>query len=61
MTDRKSHRVKIIDAVDIRTGRGLIAFKAGWSGPVVPDVFEKLMASGKAEDITPKPKAKASK
>lgn len=60
MTDRKSHRVKIKEAVDIRTGRGLIAFKAGWSGPVVPDVYEKLMAIGKADDVTPA-KAKASK
>lgn len=54
MTEKR--RVKILEAVDLRVGRGIVAFREGWTGPVVPEAFEALIASGKAEEVKPKPK-----
>lgn len=49
-------RVEITEDVEVFIGRGLIAYKAGWKGPVKAEVHEKLMKTGKAKDTTPKPK-----
>ena len=50
-------RVEITEDVQVFIGRGLIAYKAGWKGPVKAEAHKKLMASGKAKDRTPQPKA----
>lgn len=45
MTDRpKSRRVRIVssETVTVPVGRGLVDFKPGWTGPVVPEVADYL-------------------
>mgnify|MGYP001464328925 CR=1 FL=1 len=54
-------RVEITEDVDVPVGRGLIAYKAGWKGPVKAEVHEKLMKTGKALDKTPKSKDEKTK
>lgn len=51
MTDRKSFRARITadEMVTVPVGRGLIEFKPGWTGPVVPAVAEWLKSHGAAE------------
>lgn len=42
----KSRRARIIAAeiVPVRVGKGLVEFKPGWEGPVVPEVADYLAA-----------------
>lgn len=47
MTDRpKSRRVRIVstETVTVPVGRGLVDFRPGWTGPVVPEVADYLAA-----------------
>lgn len=48
----KTKRVRILEDVSVNVGRGFVEYKKGWSGPVVEQVFEKLIAGGKAEDLS---------
>ncbi len=48
-----AHRVEILEDVQVFIGRGLLAYRKGWKGPVKAEAHAKLMKSGKAKDTTP--------
>lgn len=52
MERANSFKVVIEKDITIRQGQGHIDFKAEWTGRVVPEVYEKLIASGKARDAS---------
>ena len=45
-------KVRILRDIDAPIGRGFIAFKEGFEGRVVPDVYAFLMDKEAAEDIS---------
>ncbi len=45
-------KVRILRDIDAPIGRGFIAFKEGYTGRVVPDVYDFLMGEDAAEDIS---------
>lgn len=47
-----SVKVKITRDADIVVGRGIVAYKEGWTGRVLQEAADALFALGAAEDLT---------